>query len=90
MTEEDKIIETVDDEGNVVKFELLDIILVDEDEYGIMMPLDAEQRDENEAVIMKVDEDFVFEYIEDDAEFQKVVEAIDALEDEDFDEDEEE
>lgn len=87
--ENDRIIETIDDEGNVVKFELVDIVLVEEDEYGVLMPLDIEDDEENEAVIMrlkKVDDDFIFEYIEDDDEFQRVVEAIEALEDdEEFD-----
>lgn len=87
--ENDRIIETIDDEGNVVKFELVDIVLVEEDEYGVLMPLDIEDDEENEAIIMrlkKVDDDFIFEYIEDDEEFQRVVDAIEELEnDEDFD-----
>ena len=89
--ENERIIETVDEEGNVVKFELVDIVLVDEDEYGIMLPVDVETQDENEAVIMKlkkVDDDFIFEYIEDDDEFQKVVDAIEAMEDDDLDDEE--
>lgn len=90
----DRLIETVDEEGNIVKFELIDIVLVDEDEYGILVPADSQDDENNEAVIMrlkKVDEDFVFEYIDDDAEFQKVVDAIEELEDdedEDFDDEE--
>lgn len=90
----DRLIETVDEEGNIVKFELIDIVLVDEDEYGILVPADSQDDDNNEAVIMKlkkVDEDFVFEYIDDDEEFQKVVDAIEELEDdedEDFDDEE--
>ena len=90
----DRLIETVDEEGNIVKFELIDIVLVDEDEYGILIPADSQNDgDNNEAVIMKlkkVDEDFVFEYIDDDAEFQKVVDAIEELEDDDDDIDDEE
>lgn len=81
--ENDRIIETVDDEGNVVKFELIDIVLVEEDEYGILMPLDADNDEDNEAVIMrlkKVDEDFIFEFIDDDEEFQRVVQTIEELE----------
>ena len=89
----DRLIETVDEEGNIVKFELVDIVLVGENEYGILLPADANKdndSEENEAVIMrlkKVDEEFIFEYIDDDNEFQQVVDAIDAMEDDDFDDD---
>ena len=85
--ENERLIETVDEDGNVVRFELVDIVLVDEDEYGIMLPVDVETHDEDEAIIMKlkkVDDDFIFEYIEDDDEFQRVVDAIEELDDEEY------
>jgi len=93
-TEKDneQIIETVDEEGNIVKFELIDIVSVDEVEYGLLMPLESSELEEDEAVLMRLKkegEEFVFEGIEDDDEFEKVVEYIQNYEEE-LDEDEEE
>ena len=45
MAEEDQIIETVDENGNVVKFELFDIVEVDEKEYALLLPADEEDAD---------------------------------------------
>ena len=87
--ENERLIETVDEDGNVVRFELVDIVLVDEDEYGIMLPVDVETHDEDEAIIMKlkkVDDDFIFEYIEDDDEYERASDAFDEyLDNEQFD-----
>ena len=40
MADEDQIIETVDENGNVVKFELFDIVEVDEQEYALLLPIE--------------------------------------------------
>ncbi len=77
----EQIIETVDEEGTVVKFELIDIVELDEIEYGLLLPISDEEEDEDEeeVVIMRLKkegEDFIFEAIEDDDEFDRVVEAI--------------
>lgn len=80
----DQIIETVDEEGNVVKFELIDIISVDEIEYGLLMPV-TDSDEEDEAVLMRLKkegEEFIFEGIEDDDEFERVVDYIQNLDDE--------
>jgi len=88
MTDKDdvkeQIIETVDEEGTVVKFELIDIVELDEIEYGLLLPIcdsEDDEEEEDEVVIMRLKkegEDFIFEAIEDDDEFDKVVEAIQA------------
>ncbi|PWL73670.1 DUF1292 domain-containing protein [Candidatus Gastranaerophilales bacterium] len=90
--DEKQLIETVDEEGNVINFELFDIIEVDEQEYALLLPADADEEDseEGEIVLMRLTkdgEDYLFETIEDDEEFKKVEEYIKTLEDE---EDEEE
>ena len=77
----EQIIETVDEEGTVVKFELIDIVELDEIEYGLLLPISDEEdeEEEEEVVIMRLKkegEDFIFEAIEDDDEFDRVVEAI--------------
>ena len=83
MAEEDQIIETVDENGNVVKFELFDIVEVDEKEYALLLPVDEEESDE--VVLMKITKDgeeYLFETIEDDEEFEKVAEYVENMEDE--------
>ncbi|HIS83046.1 DUF1292 domain-containing protein [bacterium] len=90
--DEKQLIETVDEEGNVINFELFDIIEVDEQEYALLLPAEAEEEDseEGEIVLMRLTkdgEDYLFETIEDDEEFKKVEEYIKTMEDE---EDEEE
>lgn len=83
MAEEEQIIETVDENGNVVKFELYDIVEVDEKEYALLLPADEEDADE--VVLMKITKDgeeYLFETIDDDDEFEKVAEYVENMEDE--------
>lgn len=91
--EEKQLIETVDEEGNVINFELFDIIEVENQEYALLLPAEAEEdSEEGEIVLMRLTkdgEDYLFETIEDDEEFKKVEDYIKTLEDEE-DEDEEE
>ena len=84
--EEKQLIETVDDEGNVVTFELFDILEFEEKEYALLLPSDSDN-DDDEVVLMRLTkdgEDYLFEAIEDDEEFEKVSEYIENL---DIDED---
>ena len=80
--EEKQLIETVDEEGNVVNFELFDIIEFEEKEYALLLP--AESNDDNDEVVLmrllKDGEDYLFEAIENDEEFNKVSEYIENLE----------
>ncbi|MEE3350149.1 MAG: DUF1292 domain-containing protein [Candidatus Gastranaerophilaceae bacterium] len=89
--EENQLIETVDEDGNVINFELYDIVEVDGQEYALLLPAEEEDdSDEAEIVIMRLTkdgEDYIFETIEDDDEFNKVAEYVENLTDE---EDEEE
>lgn len=83
MAEEDQIIETVDENGNIVKFELFDIVEVDEKEYALLLPVEEEESEE--VVLMKITKDgeeYLFETIEDDEEFEKVAEYVENMEDE--------
>ncbi len=89
--EERQLIETVDEEGKVINFELFDIVEVDNQEYALLLPADDDEDSEDSEIILmrltKDGEDYLFETIEDDEEFNKVEEYIKTLEDE---EDEEE
>ncbi len=90
MADEDQIIETIDENGNVIKFELFDIVEVDEQEYALLLPVEEEEGDE--VVLMKLTKDgeeYLFETIDDDEEFEKVAAYVESMEDEDEDEDEE-
>ncbi len=84
---EEQLIETIDEDGNIINFELIDIIEMDGKEYGLLLPKEDENDDsdeEKEVVLMRLTkegEEYVFEMIEDDDEFNKVVDYIDSLED---------
>ena len=86
MTKEnDQLIETVDENGNVITFELYDIVEVDEQEYALLLPTDSQAGEEDELVLMRLTkdgEDYLFETIDDDAEFNRVAEYVENLADE--------
>ncbi len=87
--EEQQIIETVDEAGNIIKFELYDIVEVDEQEYALLIPVEAEPGEEDELVLMRLSkdgEDYLFETIDDDAEFEKVATYVESLDDEEEEE----
>lgn len=53
----DNIVILNDEEGNEVKFEFLDLIELDEEEYVVLLPVDEEgAEDEGEVVILKVED----------------------------------
>ncbi len=89
--EERQIIETIDEDGNVINFELYDIVEVDNQEYALLLPADDdEDSEDSELLLMRLNkegEDYLFETIEDEDEFNKVEEYIKTMDDE---EDEEE
>ena len=71
MTEvnDDQIIETVTEDGEVVQFRLFDIIEYEEKEYALLLPLEEEDSDDAELVLMRLEKDeeeYIFETIEDD------------------------
>ena len=66
--EEKQLIETVDEDGNVINFELYDIVEVDGQEYALLLPTEADEDDEEdgEIVLMRLTkdgEDYLFETI---------------------------
>lgn len=78
---EDQIIETLDENGNLVKFKLYDIIEFDEKEYALLLAED----ESDEIVLMRLSKDgndYLFETIEDDEEFERVSQYIEDMEDE--------
>ncbi len=83
---EEQFIETFDEDGNKVTFELLDIVTVDDIEYALLLPQNTETEDcESEVLVMRLKKDgeeYTFETIEDDEEFDKVAQYIEEIEDE--------
>lgn len=85
MSKEEKkqLIETVDEEGNIVNFEIFDIIEYKDKEYALLMPV-CDDESSDEVVLMHLSKDgdaYLFEVIEDDEEFNEVSEYIENLED---------
>lgn len=83
--EENFVIETIDEEGKVVKFELFDIVEFESKEYALLFPAEN-PKDDDEVVLMRLQqdgEDYLFEAIEDDEEFDRVAEFIESLDVED-------
>ena len=84
MADEDQIIETVDENGKVVRFELFDVVEVDEQEYALLLPIETEEEND-ELVLMRLTKDgeeYLFETIEDDEEFDKVATYVENMDDE--------
>ena len=82
-TEQSKIIKTQDENGKIYNFEFIDILEFEGQEYGLLMYIDEEndsvskdEQNEEEVVIMKLiknNDNYIFETIDDDKEFEKVV-----------------
>lgn len=73
---EDEMIELTDMDGNSKKYEILDVIYKDEEEYAVMLPEDSD----DEVIIFKI----IPLAKEDEVEYQEVTD--DKLADEIFDE----
>ena len=83
--EETQIIETIDEEGNAINFELYDIVEVESKEYALLLPVDSEEGEDDEIVLMRLTkdgEDYLFETIDDEEEFDKVAAYVESLEEE--------
>lgn len=83
--EEKQLIETIDENGNVINFELYDIVEVDEQEYALLLPAEQEEGEETEIVLMRLTkdgEDYLFESIDNDEEFDKVAEYVETMDEE--------
>lgn len=87
---EEEVITLTDEDGQDHDFVFLDIIQVDEKEYAVLVPAGSEGEDDDEAVILRMETDDKGESslvtIDDDEEWQRVVDAWDQLEDEDGEE----
>ena len=88
----DNIIILNDEEGNEVKFEFLDLVELDEEEYVVLLPVSEEgEEEEGEVVILKVEdtdeeaEEESYVSIEDEEILNKVFEIFKEKFKDDFD-----
>ncbi len=87
--ENENFIETVDEEGNPIYFQLFDVIEYEGKEYAMLLPVDEEgneeEPDDPELVLMRLvseGDEYSFETIEDEEEFEAVAEYIESFGDE--------
>lgn len=81
MSEEKElqIIKTVGENGEEIELKLLDIVTVDDNDYALLLPADEEEDEEAEVVLMRLKrdgEEYLFETIEDDDEFEAVAKIL--------------
>lgn len=96
MSEEQKdeqhFVEVLWEDGSILKCEIYDVIDFENKTYALLVPL-GENDDDTEVIVMEyVEEDEdngYFKSIEDEAEFNRVCEYVQTMDDEDFEEDEE-
>lgn len=87
----DNIVILNDENGNEVKFEFLDLIELDDEEYVVLLPMVEDDEEEGEVVILKVedtDEDSEEESyisVEDETVLNKVFEIFKEKFKDDFD-----
>lgn len=77
------VIETIDENGNSINFELFNMINFEGKDYALLLPVDKDQSEELVLMeVLKDGEDYSFASIEDDDEFERVSDYIESLEDE--------
>ncbi len=83
MTDENKelqIIKTVGENGEEIELKLLDIVNVNDRDYALLLPADEDEDDEEaEVVLMRMkqeNDEYLFETIEDDEEFDTVAKIL--------------
>lgn len=82
---DNEVITLVDEDGTSHDFQIVDVIEVEGKEYALLLPDGDTDEEEDEVLVLRIEEDRM-ELIEDEAEFQKVVAAIQELSDEEGDE----
>lgn len=88
--EELQVIKTVGENGEEIELKLLDIVNVNNVDYALLLPADEEVDEEAEVVLMRLikeGDEYLFETIDDDDEFNEVAKILAEEEDEDAEED---
>ena len=77
--EELQIIKTIGENGEEVELKLLDIVTIDDKDYALLLPADEEADEDSEVVLMRLKkegEEYLFETIQDDDEFNEVAKIL--------------
>lgn len=77
----DDIVTLIDEDGKNHDFQVVEIIEVDGKEYALLLPADAEDPEQEEVLVLRMEADH-FATIEDEAEFQAVVKKLEEFTDE--------
>ena len=88
--EELQVIKTVGENGEEIELKLLDIVNDNNVDYALLLPADEEADEEAEVVLMRLikeGDEYLFETIDDDDEFNEVAKILAEEEDEDEEED---
>ena len=88
--EELQVIKTVGENGEEIELKLLDVVNVNNVDYALLLPADEEADEEAEVVLMRLikeGDEYLFETIDDDDEFNEVAKILAEEEDEDEEED---
>ena len=83
--EEQNFVELCDEEGNVTKCEVYDVIDFEEKTYALLLPLEDENEEDPELILLEYieeGEEGYFQNIDDEEEFERVSEYIESLADE--------
>ena len=84
---EQQYVDVLWEDGTVVKCEIYDVIDFEDKVYALLLPLNEDENDDDsEVVVMEYveegEDDGYFQNIEDEAEFNRVCEYIQSLDDE--------
>lgn len=84
MTEEQNFVELCDEEGNVTKCEVYDIVDFEGKTYAMLLPLEEENEEDPELIVLEYleeGEECYFQNIDDEEEFERVCDYIESLAD---------
>ena len=84
MTEEQNFVELCDEEGNITKCEVYDIVDFEGKTYAMLLPLEEENEEDPELIVLEYleeGEECYFQNIDDEEEFERVCEYIESLAD---------
>lgn len=81
MSEKLQTIKTIDENGNELELQIVDIINFENRDFALLLPMNTSIEDEDAEVILmelkKTKEDeYIFEEIQDDEEFERIANEI--------------
>lgn len=83
--EEQNFVELCDEEGNITKCEVYDIVDFEEKTYAMLLPIEEGNEEDPELIVLEYieeGEECYFQNIDDEDEFDRVCEYIESLADE--------